>query len=239
MNGTNDELADFRRNPEEGSKAINTHCRPKFIRWGLEHQSIDGADLEDIFQNAFVLMMLNIQAGRLTQLTGTLCTYLFGIGKNLVRAFRRRHRRMNWMGDETPAEPDSDAHQERADHLMMWNETSDTLWKEVDALGDPGRSLIILKYKEGLSAQEMADVMGYASPEVVRQLLKRARRDLLLQKAQKVLDKASYELLYLSQKKEMKDEEIAKKLGFPSAEAVKQRRLECLDQIMSNVFFPS
>lgn len=239
MNGTHDELADFRRDPEGGSKAINANCRPKFIRWGLDHHSIDGADLEDIFQNAFLLMMQNIYAERLTQLTGTLCTYLFGVGKNLIRAFLRRHRRTNWLGEELLPESDNGKSPETADALLMWQQTSDTLWKEVDALGEPGRSLVILKYREGLSAQEIADVMGYASPEVVRQLLKRARRDLLLQKAQKVVDKTSYQLLVLSLKKDMKDEEIAKKLGYSSAEAVKKRRLECLDQIMSTVSFYS
>ncbi len=182
MNGTHDELEDFRRNHEGSSKAINANCRPKFIRWGLDHHSIDGADLEDIFQNAFLLMMLNIQAGRLTQLTGTLCTYLFGVGKNLIRAFLRRHRRTNWLGEDFPPESDNGHSPDTADNVLMWQQTSDTLWKEVDALGDPSRSLVILKYREGLSAQEIAEVMGYANAGVVRQLLKRARRDLLLQK---------------------------------------------------------
>lgn len=239
MNGTNDELEDFRRNPDGGSRAINANCRPKFIRWGLDHHSIDGSDLEDIFQNAFLLMMQNIYAGRLTQLTGTLCTYLFGVGKNLIRAFLRRHRRTNWMGDDSPQETDNGDAPETADNLLMWQQTSDTLWKEVDALGEPGRSLVILKYKEGLSAQEIAEVMGYANAGVVRQLLKRARRDLLLQKARNIVDKSSYELLFLTFKKEMKDEEIAQKMGFSNADAVNRRRLECLEQIVSSVSFHS
>lgn len=239
MNGPQDELALFRRNPDEGSKAINANCRPKFIRWGLDNHSIDGADLEDIFQNAFILMMQNIQGERLVQLTGTLCTYLFGIGKNLIRAFLRRHRRTDWLGEDTLPEQANGMPAATAEAGMMWQQTSDTLWQEVDALGDPGRSILILTYKEGLSAQEIADVMGYAGADVVRQLHKRARRDLLLLKARKVLDKASYELLFLSLKKEMKDDEIAQKLGLAGPEAVKKRRLECLEQIISTVSFYS
>ena len=230
MNGTNDELEDFRRDPDGGSKGINTDCRPKFIRWGIEKHSIDGADLEDIFQNAFLLMMHNIQSGRLTELTGTLCTYLFGVGKNLIRAFLRKHRRTDWLGHNAPPEvPDSV--QVAADISLMSRQTSDNLWKDVDELGEPGRSILILTYKEGLSAQEIADVMGYASAEVVRQLHKRARRDLLLLKAKKVLDKQSYQILFLFYKKNMTDEEIATQLGLSGAETVKKRRLECLEQI--------
>ncbi len=230
MNGPHDELADFRRDPEGGSKTINTHCRPKFIRWGIEHHSIDGADLEDLFQNAFLLMMHNIQAGRLTELTGTLCTYLFGVGKNLIRAFLRKHRRTDWLGQNAPPEVPDNV-QVAADISLMSRQTSDNLWKEVDELGEPGRSILILTYKEGLSAQEIADVMGYASAEVLRQLHKRARRDLLLLKAKKVLDKQSYQILFLHYKKKMTDEEIAAQLGLSGSEAVKKRRLECLEQI--------
>ncbi|MCC6281887.1 MAG: sigma-70 family RNA polymerase sigma factor [Saprospiraceae bacterium] len=230
MNGAHDELADFRRDPNRGSKAINDHCRPKFIRWGLENHSINGADLEDLFQNAFLLMMHNIQEGRLTELTGTLCTYLFGVGKNLIRAFLRRHRRTDWLGENTPPESPGNV-QVAADISLMSRQTSDNLWKDVEALGEPGRSLLILTYKEGLSAQEIADVMGYASAEVVRQLHKRARRDLLLLKAKKVLDKQSYQILFLFYKKNLSDDEIAEQMGFSGPEEVKDRRLECLEQI--------
>ena len=230
MKGTHDELADFRRDPDGGSKTINTHCRPKFIRWGLEHHSINGADLEDLFQNAFILMMHNIQAGRLTELTGTLCTYLFGVGKNLIRAFLRRHRRTDWLGQDAPPEAPGSV-QPAPDASLMSQQTRDHLWQSEATLGDPGRSILILTYKEGLSAQEIAEVMGYASAEVVRQLHKRARRDLLLLQAKKVLDAPSYQLLFLSFKKNLTDEEIAKKLGFSGPEAVKERRLECLEEV--------
>lgn len=230
MNGPHDELADFRRDPEGGSKTINTHCRPKFIRWGIEHHSIDGADLEDLFQNAFLLMMHNIQAGRLTELTGTLCTYLFGVGKNLIRAFLRRHRRTDWLGQNAPPEVPGSV-QDAADVRLMSQQASNTLWEEVDELGEPGRSILILTYKEGLSAQEIADVMGYASAEVLRQLHKRARRDLLLLKARKALDKQSYQIFFLFYKKNLTDEEIAEQLGLSGPDEVKQRRLDGMEQI--------
>jgi len=230
MNGPHDELADFRRDPEGGSKTINTHCRPKFIRWGIEHHSIDGADLEDLFQNAFLLMMHNIQAGRLTELTGTLCTYLFGVGKNLIRAFLRRHRRTDWLGQNAPPEIPGSV-QDAADVRLMSQQASNSLWEEVDELGEPGRSILILTYKEGLSAQEIADVMGYASAEVLRQLHKRARRDLLLLKARKTLDKQSYQIFFLFYKKNLSDEEIAEQLGLSGPDVVKQRRLDGMEQI--------
>lgn len=230
MNGPHNELSDFLRDPEGGSNTINKNCRPKFIRWGLENHSIDGTDLEDLFQNAFILMMQNTQTGRLTELTGTLCTYIFGIGKNLIRAFLRRHRRTNFLGEDTLSDK-TYGQEAGADVRLMAQQSSEGLWQEVEALGEPARSMLVLTYKEGLSAQEIADVMGYASAEVVRQLHKRARRDLLLLKARKVLDKQAYQALFLFYKKELKDAEIAEQMGFSGPEEVKRHRLDCLEQL--------
>lgn len=128
-------------------------------------------DLADIFQNAVMIMVLNLESGRLTELVGTLCTYLFGIGKNLLQAFRRKQGRIGLPGDEAfPHVRETDA---GAEESMIIQESEAQLWARVDALGEPGRSLLILTYRDGLNSQEIAEVMGYSSPEVVRQLRKR------------------------------------------------------------------
>lgn len=57
---------------------------------------------------------------------------------------------------------------------MIATQEKEQLWSKVDALGEPARSLLVLTYQEGLTSQEIATVMGYASPDVVRQLRKRA-----------------------------------------------------------------
>ena len=43
----------------------------------------------------------------------------------------------------------------------------------MNALGEPCRAIIHLTYVEGMTGQEIADVLGYASADVVRQLRKR------------------------------------------------------------------
>ncbi|HAD12258.1 MAG TPA: hypothetical protein DCF33_07445 [Saprospirales bacterium] len=171
MNGNHNELEAFRKNPNHVVSGIYQTCRPKFIGWGKDATRISVHDLADIFQNAVIIMVLNLESGRLSELIGTLCTYLFGIGKNLVQAFRRKQGRIGLPGDEAfPLTRETDAGIEDA---MITAETDAQLWSKVDALGEPGRSLIILTYKEGLNSQEIAEVMGYSSPEVVRQLRKR------------------------------------------------------------------
>lgn len=171
MNGKQNELEDFKQSPNGTLAGIYAKCRPKFIGWGKENTKIGSHDLEDIFQSAVVIMVLNIESARLSELVGTLCTYLFGIGKNLIQAFRRKQGRVGLPGDEGfPPVTDSAP---SAESQLIAEESDELLWAKVDALGEPCRSLLILTYREGLNSREIAEVLGYSSAEVVRQLRKR------------------------------------------------------------------
>ena len=172
MSDKQDELKEFRQNPNRSSGKLYTDCRPKFVGWGKENARLDGHDLVDIFQNAVLIAVLNIESGRLSELTGSLCTYVFGICKNLIQAFRRKRARTSLPGEDfMPKEQNVESGVETT---IIADQEKESLWSKVDALGEPTRSLLILTYQEGLKSQEIADIMGYSSPEVVRQLRKRA-----------------------------------------------------------------
>ncbi|MEZ4926297.1 MAG: sigma-70 family RNA polymerase sigma factor [Saprospiraceae bacterium] len=172
MGDKQDELKEFQLNPNRITARLYTNCRPKFVGWGRENVRLDHHDLVDIFQNAVLIVVLNIESGRLSELTGTLCTYVFGICKNLIQAFNRKRRRTVLPGDEfIPVEQESEPGIEAK---IMKDQENEHLWEKVNALGEPARSLLILTYQEGMTSQEIADSMGYSSAEVVRQLRKRA-----------------------------------------------------------------
>ncbi|MBL7828005.1 MAG: sigma-70 family RNA polymerase sigma factor [Saprospiraceae bacterium] len=172
MSDSRDELKEFQSNPNKTAARLYAECRPKFLGWGKENSKLDGHDLSDIFQNSVVIAVLNIESGRLTNLVGTLCTYLFGICKNLIQAFLRKRNRTFLPGEDLmPVANDSDPSMETQ---MIQTQSNETLWAKVDALGEPGRSLLILTYQENMTSQEIADVLGYAGADVVRQLRKRA-----------------------------------------------------------------
>ena len=92
MDEKRDELKEFHHNPNRTTAGLYVNCRPKFIRWGQDNHRTSAHDLTDIFQQAVIIMVLNIESGRLAELAGTLCTYLFGIGKNLIQAFLRKNK---------------------------------------------------------------------------------------------------------------------------------------------------
>jgi len=171
MDDKRDELQAFHQNPNQTTAGLYAVCRPKFLRWGQENHRTGVHDLADIFQQAVVIMVLNIESGRLSTLTGTLCTYLFGIGKKLIQALLRKQKRVSMPGDELlPPPRENDLGMEAR---IIEEQETNRLWADVDALGEPSRSILVLTYKEGLNSQEIADVLGYASADVVRQLRKR------------------------------------------------------------------
>lgn len=172
MSDSRDELKEFRLHPNRSSARLYTECKPKFIGWAKEHSKLDGHDLSDIFQNAVVITVLNIESGRLQTLAGTLCTYIFGVCKNLIQAYNRKRNRTFLPGDELlPATHETDPGIEKQ---LIAQQDTEALWARVDALGEPARSLLILTYQENLNSQEIAEVMGYSGADVVRQLRKRA-----------------------------------------------------------------
>lgn len=171
MDDTRDELKAFHQDPNRSTAGLYAGCRPKFLRWGQDNHRAGVHDLADIFQQAVVIMVLNIESGRLTTLTGSLCTYLFGIGKNLIQAFVRKQKRVAMPGDEFLPLPDEN--DPGIESRVIEEQEKNRLWAEVDALGEPSRSILILTYKEGMNSQEIADVLGYASADVIRQLRKR------------------------------------------------------------------
>lgn len=166
-----DELHDFRQDPNQGSAALYRTCQPKFLGWARDYSRLQEDDLRDIFQNAVIIMLLNLESGRLTQLVGSLCTYVFGISKNLIQAFRRKHGRTDLPG-EMPAEKPGNQEMTAEERLIEEQDHS-RLWTSVGNLGEPCRAIIHLTYVEGMTGQEIADVLGYASADVVRQLRKR------------------------------------------------------------------
>lgn len=172
MSDKRDELKEFKQSPNQTTARLYTDCRPKFLGWGKENARLSSHDLADLFQNAVIIAVLNIESGRLSELAGTLCTYIFGICKNLIQAFQRKQNRTSLPGDDLmPISHDADPGIEAQ---MIKTQETESLWAKVDALGEPSRSLLILTYQEKMTSQEIADILGYSSPDVVRQLRKRA-----------------------------------------------------------------
>ncbi|MFN4253517.1 MAG: RNA polymerase sigma factor [Saprospiraceae bacterium] len=165
------ELDALRLQPDEAMTRIYREHRTAFIRWAQGWTRLNEPDLADVFQDCCVVLLKNIRTGRLTVLTASVRTYLFGIGKNLLNARLRSAARTTFPGEENlrfPADFDLGV-----EHRMVLNEEEKRLQTALAHLGEPCHRLLRLTFYEGMRSAKIAADMGYASEEVVRTQRKR------------------------------------------------------------------
>jgi RNA polymerase sigma factor (sigma-70 family) len=126
---------------------------------------------------------MNVRNEKLTNLTSSVKTYLFSIGKNLFREkFRNKHNRLVNIEDVS----NTNAVKVEVDTDIL-NEYEDTHQKEIvryllDQIGDPCKTLLNLMFIKGYSADAVVREMGYSDERVVRK-----RKSLCLKKLREIV----------------------------------------------------
>jgi RNA polymerase sigma factor (sigma-70 family) len=138
--------------------------REEFLRWVVKEFNCSLDDGKDIYQLTILIFHDNIRLGKLEHLVSSVKTYLFGIGKNIVKENQRKGRRYiplskeKWLKENLIDEPTSkidDAVFERAKNALS-------------KLGQPCQRLIELFYYEKKSIPEIALAMNYKNPETAK-----------------------------------------------------------------------
>ena len=138
--------------------------REEFLRWVVREFNCSLDDGKDIYQLTILIFYDNIRKGKLEHLVSSVKTYLFGIGKNIVKENQRKERRYiplskeKWLKENLIDEPTSkidDAVFERAKNALS-------------KLGQPCQRLIELFYYEKKSIPEITLAMSYKNPETAK-----------------------------------------------------------------------
>lgn len=157
--------------------------RQPFLVWASQYYQCDNEDAVEIYQKAYTILYLNVRNEKLTQLTSSVKTYLFSIGKNLFREkFRDKHNKVVNIDDVV----NSDAINGLLDSNIM-DEYNDTHQKQavrqlLNEIGDPCKKLLELMFIDGYSAEAVVTEMGYSDERVVRK-----RKSLCLKKMREMV----------------------------------------------------
>lgn len=145
--------------------------RAAFLTYAQRQLYATEDDAADCFQDAVIVFYKNTVSGRLTDLTCSIRTYLFAIGKRRVyRKNEKRHR-------EVPSDPDAGIGlgNDPANELDMslLNRFEDDHRKELLAralgkLGDTCRELLTLFYYHRYSIESVQHSLGLSSPGATR-----------------------------------------------------------------------
>ncbi|MDQ3265878.1 MAG: sigma-70 family RNA polymerase sigma factor [Myxococcota bacterium] len=147
------------------------------------------SDLEDLVQETFLVARQKLPAFRGEAKTST---WLFRICHNVVRGKRRRLSWRRWLGGDS---------NETAGHLVDPGPAPDVqldqrrsvaaLYRALDRLREPKRTVLILFELEGMSGEQIAELTG-VKPGTVWVQLHRARQELaVLLKAQQPQEELS------------------------------------------------
>jgi RNA polymerase sigma-70 factor (ECF subfamily) len=129
----------------------------------------NGDDAQEVTQLVFMRALENIRSCRIA--SEPFGAWLYGIARNAAIDHLRKHTR---VACEEPARIDE--RRDREDDFAEWDGRDD-LEAVIEGLPDTQRSVIVLRYRLGLSAAEVGTVLGY-SADSVRHMHQRAMRSL-------------------------------------------------------------
>ena len=145
----------------------NRYC----VRTLIKKTNCEVADAEDLFMDALLIFRENMLSGKLQQLSN-LQTYVFGICWNLWRDLNRAKAKWGQPASEVERQAFLIAAQ---DDTLLEEEEKDLVIRRVKQvqnalqhLGEKCRRLLTYAYIEERPHKEIAELMGFASSNVVK-----------------------------------------------------------------------
>lgn len=139
--------------------------RQEFVTWALQRYKMDKDDAIDIFQDAIICFQRNIFQGKLEQLNSSLKTYLYGIGKNLIRDKMKKNKRM--VKNYHISEIDHIQYPEVIESIYS-HERSQLVFQIMKKVQEPCLSILKMFYYQSLSMKEIAEKLNYKNENVAK-----------------------------------------------------------------------
>ena len=181
MDATAGLLAAIRNGDESVIGKLYDQHRTRFLIWGKRKFPLEQTALVDIYQDAVIILYQNVAEGKVTELSSSLETYLFGIAKHLCLRELRRRKRAITQEDEIPevaVAPEFLRKEEKDHHQTL-------LQEGLRLLGSNCRQMIEFFYYYNFSHEVIADRLSYKSANAVKTQKHRCMQQLkdLLQNA--------------------------------------------------------
>ena len=149
-------------NDEKVIESLYNEYRSHFISWALLEYKISNEDSKDLFQEAMVVLVMKIQSDKIIEITTTLKTFLFGIGKQLIRnnlklKYNRESRQQQYY-----------LQSDEFDKIAQIDEDYGVVIAELSCMKTPCKSILQHYYLDNMSLKEIALSLGYKSAQSVK-----------------------------------------------------------------------
>lgn len=138
---------------------------------------IDEDDCKDIFQESFIVLYNNIQAGKLDNMTASLSTYFMSICRNkALEMLRGSAKSVNVDSEMSLTLMDGEVQSEKIEALLALDNGDEAIEAQkeelvrtiVKDLPSPCNELLWGFYRDNLSMKSLAEMFNYSSEGVVK-----------------------------------------------------------------------
>ena len=144
--------------------------RSVFTSWFIKYYDLSKEDAIEIYQNSFTIFYFNVRNGKITELNSSLKTYLFAIGKNLVKERNRsniKKSKLNFDIEELHSENSSFIVGNILDDYIKLDQIN-FVRNLLEKIGDPCRKLLTLIFIKNYSYDSVVHEMNYSDERVAR-----------------------------------------------------------------------
>ncbi len=144
--------------------------RSVFTSWFIKYYDLSKEDAIEIYQNSFTIFYFNVRNGKITELNSSLKTYLFAIGKNLVKERNRsniKKSKSNFDIEELHSENSSFIVGNILDDYIKLDQIN-FVCNLLEKIGDPCRKLLTLIFIKNYSYDSVVHEMNYSDERVAR-----------------------------------------------------------------------
>ena len=152
----------FKNQDERVIQELYRTYKPKFENWLKGRYKIgDREDSNEIYQRSFTVLYFNVKRGKLDQLEASLETYLYGVGKMVLKEWWREHQIVNEHESAEVIQQKPDLFLDALGSDRIDHELQERLSKAMGQLGEPCNTIIKLFYWERNSMEAIANKTGY------------------------------------------------------------------------------
>lgn len=162
MNNTAEIVNRLKRGDERTIQKVYNEFKPEFMLFAKRYE-LDESCLLDVYQDAIIALCENARKGTIDNLTSSLKTYFFAIGKYMVFAKLKENKKSLPHVDINNLEFEWNDYSEEKNNLYVLQ-----LQQGFAKMGEQCKRILELFYYEGKNLDQITELMNYDNKDVAK-----------------------------------------------------------------------
>jgi RNA polymerase sigma factor (sigma-70 family) len=146
-------------------KTIYDRYRSEFIGWAYKTYNCNEEDAKEVYQRSFVILYQKIIDREVNHITHSIKSYLFTIGKNLLREESRINNKFSKMPTYDIADASVDD-----EELQDKEEKFNRIEQGLNEMGEPCKTILLMSFFHKKSSEEISRKFGYKNSDTAKNI---------------------------------------------------------------------